>query len=101
MPMFLFWKRRVSLRRHDKCDTNHNQEKRKELAARERPDQFGIGLAEIFNYDSKNGVTNEKQSGQNPVRLARARSHKPQNREQRDALEEGLIKLRRMPRRQN
>ena len=91
----------MSLRRHDKPGANHNQEKRKELAARERPDQFGIGLAEIFDHDSKNRVTNEKQSGQNPVRLARPRSHKPQNREQRDALEEGLIKLRGMPRRQN
>ena len=94
-------KRRVPLCRHDKRGANGNQEKRKELAARERPDQFGIGLAEIFDHDSKDRVTNEKQSGQNAVGLARARPHKPQNREQHDTLEEGFIKLRRMPRRQN
>ena len=48
------------LRHHDKRNTNGDQEKRKELAARERSDQFGIGLAEIFDHDSKDRVTNEK-----------------------------------------
>src|SRR4029077_13833386 len=83
----------------DVRNTNGDQEKRKELAARERPDQFSIGLAEIFDHDSKDRVTNEKQSGQHPVRLARARPHKPQNRKQHDPFEESLIKLRWMPRR--
>jgi hypothetical protein len=32
------WERRVPLRSHDKRGANNNQEKRKELAARERPD---------------------------------------------------------------
>jgi hypothetical protein len=77
----------VSLRRYDERGANHNQEERKELAARERPDQFGIGLAKIFDYDPKNRVTNEKQSSQNPVGLARPRSHKPQNCEQSDTFE--------------
>jgi hypothetical protein len=67
----------VPLCRHDKRGANDNQEKRKELASRERPDQFGIGLAEIFDHDSKDRVTNEKQSGQNAVGLARPRPHKP------------------------
>jgi len=54
------WKARVPLCRHDKGRANDDQKKRKELAARERPDQFGIGLAEIFDHDSKDRVTNEK-----------------------------------------
>src|SRR5215472_8381499 len=87
--------------RHDKRGTDYDQEERKELAAGERPDQFGVGFAEIFDNDSKNRVTNEKQSGENAVGLARARSHKPQNREQYDTLEEGFINLRWMARRQN
>jgi hypothetical protein len=69
----------MPFRRHDKSGANDNEEKRKELAAREWPNQFGIGLAETFNDDSKDRVTNKKQSGQNAVGLARARSHKPQN----------------------
>src|SRR5262245_55512632 len=89
------------LRRHDKRGANDNQKERKELAACEWPDQFGIGLAEVFEYDSKDRVTNEKQSGENAIGLARASPHKPQNREQHHTLEESFIKLRRMPRRQN
>ena len=45
---------------YKKSHTNNNQEKRKELAARERPDQCSIGLAKIFDYDAKNRVANEK-----------------------------------------
>src|SRR4029077_2783132 len=78
-------------------NTNGDEEKRKELAARERPDQFSIGLAKIFDHDSKDRVTNKKQPGQNAVGLARVRPHKPQNCEQHDPLEEGFIKLRWMP----
>jgi hypothetical protein len=94
-PLLVFrhsgWKTRVPLCRHDKRDTNDNQEKRKELASRERPDQFGIGLAEVFDHDSKDRVANEKQSGQNAVWLGHARSHKPENREQRDPLEKCFV----------
>src|SRR5439155_1599983 len=39
-------------------DHNRPTENRYELAARERPDQFGIGLAEIFDHNSKDRVTN-------------------------------------------
>ena len=52
------WERGVPLCRNDVRNTNGDQEKRKELAARERPDQFGIRLAEIFDRDSKDRVTN-------------------------------------------
>ena len=37
------WKARVPLCCHDKRRANDNEEKRKELAARERPNQRGIG----------------------------------------------------------
>ena len=89
-------KTRVPLCRHDKRRANDDQEKRKELAARERPNQLCIGLAEIFDYDSKDRVTDEEQPRQNAVRLARARAHKPQNREQHQTLEESFVKLRGM-----
>ncbi len=49
----------------------------------------------------KDRIADEKQSGQNSVRLAGARPHKPQNREQNNPFEERLVKLRRMARRQN
>src|SRR5882724_2916034 len=103
----------ASLRRHsprergsplcrgNESNTNGDQEKRKELAARERSDQFGIGFAAVFDHDSKDRVANEKQSGQNAVWLAHARSHKPENCEQGDALEKCFVKLRRVARRQN
>jgi hypothetical protein len=95
------WERRVPLCRHYECGANHNQEERKELAARECSDQFRVGLTKVFNHDSKDRVTNEKPSGQNAVGLARARPHKPQDCEQHDSLEESFIKLRRMSGRQN
>ena len=91
----------MPFRSHDKRRANDDEEKRKELAACERPDQFGIGLAEIFDQDSKYRVANEKQSGQNAVGLTRARPHKPQNREQNDPFEKRFVKLRWMPRRKN
>src|SRR5262249_31992279 len=95
------WKTRVPLGRRDKRGTDDNEEKGKELATLERADHFGIGLTEIFHHDSKNCVTNEKQSGQNAIGLARSRPHKPQDREQHDTLEESFIELRWMARRQN
>ena len=64
-------------------------------------DQRGIRFAEIFHHDSENCVTDEKEAGQHPIRLAHARSHKPQNAKQNDALEERFVELRRVPRRQD
>ena len=83
----------MPLRCYDKRGPNDNQEEGKELAAREWPNQCSIGFPEIFHHDSKDRVTNEEQSGQNAVRLARTRPHKPQNREQYDSFEEGFINL--------
>src|SRR5436309_14726101 len=94
-------KRWPPLRSCNERNTNGDQEKRKKLPTRERPDQFGIGLAEILNHDSKDRVTNEKQSGQTDVGLTRARPHKPQDCKQHNTLEKGFIKLRWMARRQN
>src|SRR5258707_12940501 len=65
------WERRVALCRHDECCANHNQEERKELAARECSDKFRARLKKDFNNDYKDRVTNEKLSGKNTVVLAR------------------------------
>jgi hypothetical protein len=88
-------------RRHDERGPDYNQKKGKELAARKRPNQCGVGLPEIFDNDSKDRVTNEEQSGENAVGLSHSRPHNPQNREQRDTLEESFIELRWMSRRQD
>src|SRR5206468_11409388 len=84
------WERGVPLCRDDVRNTNGDQKKRKELAARERPDQFGIGLAESFDRDSKDRVTNQKQTGHNAGRLARARPHKPQTFESDGSLQQSF-----------
>ena len=70
-------KRRVLLCRDHKSDTDRYKEEGEELAACEGTDQLRVGFAEIFDDNSKNRVANKKQSGQNPVGLARSGSHKP------------------------
>ena len=86
-------KRRMLLRRNHKAEADRYQEERKELATREGTDQLRVGFAEIFDDDSKNRVTNEKQPSQNSVRLPRAGPHKPQDPEQNDSFEKRLVKL--------
>jgi hypothetical protein len=83
----------VPLCRHDKRDANDNQEEGKELATRKGTDQLCVGFAEIFDNDSKNRVTNEKQPSQNSVGLPHAGPHKPQDPEQNDSFEKRLVKL--------
>jgi hypothetical protein len=85
--------RRSRFGRCDKSDTNRNQKKGKKLAAREWANQLGVGLAEIFDDDAENRVADEKQSGQDSVRLARSRPHEPQSGEQNNPFEERFIKL--------
>ncbi len=97
----LLRKSRTHLRSTDKGDADGDQKKREELTAGEAGNQHRVRLAKIFDDDSENRVANEKESGQNAVWLPRARAHEPQNGEQDDPFEKGLIKLRWMARCQN
>ena len=81
-----------------KRDADGDQEKGKELASREMAYQLCIRLPEIFDHNAENRVTDEKQPGQNSVRLTRSRPHEPQNGEQNDPFEKRFVELRRMSR---
>src|ERR1700730_1978890 len=96
-----FRKRRPQFCGNDESETDRDQKERKELAARKTGDQRGVRFAKIFNPNPKNRVANEKQAGENSVRLPHSRADQPEDREQNDSFKESFVKLRRMPRRQN
>src|ERR1043166_86013 len=90
---------RPHLRRNDKCDADHDQKSREELTARDASNQGRVRFAKILDDDPKNRVAKKKHPGQTAVWLPRPRAQDPQNGEQEDSFEKGLIKLRRMARR--
>src|ERR1700747_1703642 len=61
----------------DERNANHDQKEREKLSARKTTDERRIRLAKIFQYDPKNRVADEKQSGQNSVWLPHSRAHEP------------------------
>src|SRR5207248_5685390 len=95
------WIRRPQLSADDDSETECDQKERKELAARETGDQRGVGFAKILNHNPKNRVANEKQAGENSIRLPHSRADQPKDCEEHDSFKERFVKLRRMSRRQN
>src|SRR5438309_94624 len=94
-----FRKSRPHLRRDDERDADRDQEKRKELAARETGDERRIGFAKILDHDPKDRVANKKEADQNTVRLPHSCAAEPEDREQDNPFKESFVELRRMPRR--
>src|SRR6266436_3087913 len=81
----------AQFRDHDRPteDRNDREEKEDELAG----DGSRIRFAEIFNHNPKDRVANEKQAGENPVRLPHSRAHEPENGEQNNSFEKSFVKL--------
>src|SRR6266446_5834586 len=85
----------------DEGEANRDQKERKELTAGKTGNQARVRLAEIFNDDPKDRVTNEEQTSQNTVRLPHPSPHEQEDPEQNHSFEKGFVKLGWMSRRQN
>src|SRR2546421_7182312 len=96
-----FWKRRSQFCDDHEGEANRDQEEGKELTAGKTANQARIRLAEIFYKDAKDRVEDEKQTGENAIRLAHSRAHEPEDREQNNAFKESFVKLGWMSRCQN
>ena len=81
---------RPHFRDDDESRSDDDQEKGKKLAAGDARDKARIRLAETFDDNAKNCVTDEKQPGQKPVRLARSRAHKPKDQRTKQSLRRKL-----------
>src|SRR5438445_10267169 len=78
---------RPQLRNNNERQSNCDQEERKELTTGKSGNQARIRFAKIFDHDSKKRVEDEKQAGQNSVRLPHPCPHEPEDREQNDSFE--------------
>src|SRR5437588_6213693 len=97
----LFRKRRPQFSANDDSETERDQKERKELTARETGDQRGVRFAKILSYNPEDRVADEKQAGENSIRLPHARADQPKDCEEHDSFKESFVKLRRMSRREN
>src|SRR5262249_39361207 len=88
----------ASFSNDDKGESNRDQEEGEELTAGKAADQRRVWFAKIFDYDSKNRVTNKKQPGKHAIRLTSACPHQPENDKKQNALEQRLVNLGRMAR---